>query len=86
MLHYPLTLKIECLFKEHKISYTKRELGKLSAMRTDEERLRFMQEHHKIFRNDFRHYTFYIKYYLEPWFESLRQVGRLQKGNTTHFK
>jgi len=34
----------------------------------------------KEFRNDCRYYTYYIEYYLKPWFESLRRDGRLKKG------
>ena len=40
----------------------------------------------KGFRNSYELYTFYIKYYLEPKFESLRRDKRLKKGNNAHFK
>ena len=54
----------------------------LKASKKDDQLMEFC----KGLRDDYKHYTFYIHNYLLPWFESLRQDGRLKKGNTAHFK
>jgi len=49
----------------------------LQAMHRDDDLMEFC----KGLRNDYEHYTYYIEYYLKPWFESLRCQLRLKQGH-----
>ena len=69
----------EAYLKEH---HTILFIKFLKATEGDDE----LQEFCKGLRDNCKLFTFYIEYYLLPWFESLRQENRLIKGNTAHFK
>ena len=73
------TAKEAFLKQTYPILYIELLKAKQSRQEDLKEFCKGLRENHELF-------TFYIVHYLEPWFESLRRVGRLKKGTTAHFK